>query len=213
MLTTRSQIIITSHATMGPLLRVTRDGTILTSRMPYEKRGRKSIRQPTETQEVINGKRETVFETLRRGIEHECAKKGSPFTMNPLATRPILTMFDRDEESPGGTHLKTVFPVETTGDLRDYEITDPSKSGDEILGPVTMVPVEQLLLETEGKTVKFHSLATYALIEFATWIPGVSAKYKSYVEKWRRIKAEFNLAPTPEEELAMEIYYQEYLGE
>jgi len=202
---TTSTTVITSHATMGPIVKIAQDGTILVSRMPYERFARKSLRHIMETGDGS----ETIMETLRRGVTHEGAKHEESFEVNPMSERPILYVLGPDENNPGGTHLKTIFPVEVTGELRDYEIKDTSKSGVETLGPITMVSAESLLLETEGKTIKLHWQATYAAIEFAMWNPLASSRYTSYVKKWKSMKPVL----APEEEDAVEHYFARQLGQ
>lgn len=150
---------ITSHAACGPIIRIYDNGRLLVARMEYTRRGRTSVRHIMESGK--NG--ETILETLKNGVLKEGAKDRNKFSMNVLSPKPIHIEFGPDQDNPGGTHLKPVFPVSVIGELRDFVAQDDD-SVDETHGPITMVDIEDLILETEGRTIPFHYRVTRKLL-------------------------------------------------
>ena len=153
---------ITSHAVCGPIIRISDNGRLFVARMEYTIYGRTSVRHIMETGK--NG--ETILRTLRNGVLKEGAKDESKFAIDVLSHNPIHVELGADQKHPGGMHAKFVFPVSVTGELRDFVAQDED-SVNEIHGPITMIDIEDLILETEGKTVPFHYRVTRAVLVWA----------------------------------------------
>src|SRR3990167_3236042 len=100
-------MLITSHASCGPLVDIGLDGIVRFSCMEYTKNQFTSIRHINETSK--NG--QTVLETLREGLIKEGAKDRSHFQVEILTDEPVYIEFVADERHPGGTQIKVVFPV------------------------------------------------------------------------------------------------------
>lgn len=182
---------ITSHAVCVVNVNVREDGVVFMDRMWYTKRGR-SVRHVMETGE----EGETVEHTLYVGTLHEMAADASNFRYHLLAPVPVLVEFGPDEKRPGGTHMKVTFAVTCEGKLRDFDRPD----GDEILGPVTMVEVSDLLRETEGKTVPFHVRSTKAALVTV-------AGNKKVFDRYRKIILAYNQPElSDEQKTAVEAY-------
>ncbi|MDB5266426.1 MAG: hypothetical protein JWN89_241 [Parcubacteria group bacterium] len=182
MLAGAKQTIITSHSVLITLPRQKPSGELQNDRMPYTRGGSTSIRHPVETGEPG----ETVRDTLRsliHEVDKDNGKKDSPFKWRQLSAEPIHMELGPDDKNPDGTHLKVVYPmVILSGTLRDFYLPDGQK---EVLGPITMVEIESLLRETEGKTVPFHYRATLATLAFAAARSElVESRYRQRLRSW-----------------------------
>ncbi|KKS78615.1 MAG: hypothetical protein UV53_C0030G0003 [Candidatus Azambacteria bacterium GW2011_GWE1_42_9] len=171
---------ITSQSTCGTIVHIEDNGRIQIARMTYEKKGRTSIRHIMESGK--NG--QTILQTLTEGVLKEGAKDRMDFPMSLLSLEPILIEFSNDEKNPGGIHIKTAFPVFVSEDkLRDVEAKD-GDNHDELHGPITMVDINDLLYETEGKTVPFHYRVTRSVLVWAATNPKVLDHYYSLIASW-----------------------------
>ncbi|MBX4195646.1 hypothetical protein KW796_01665 [Candidatus Parcubacteria bacterium] len=192
MATAVSGMRITSHAVGMVIVEVEQDGMVKCDRMSYAKGGRTSIRHLMETGEVG----ETVLKTLETGLPHEAARDAVNFSFELLSKKPILIEFGSDQNHQGGTHMKVFFAVRVKGDLRDFDLMD----GDERLGPVTMVEIEELVRETDGKTVPVHVRATKAALASVAGNRAVFDRYMDLITKWRSVDL------TPEQQAAIDAY-------
>jgi hypothetical protein len=148
--------VATSHSVGIVFYEVAQDGHVALSHMPYTKYGRTSIRHPLESGEA----NESIMDTFR-GCFHEVARDDpKEFRCELLTKEPVLVRFGTCQDHPGGIHIKAFFVAKALSPLRDYVLPD----GDEILGPITLIEVRELLKRTERRTVPVHVEATKAAL-------------------------------------------------
>lgn len=167
---------ITSHAVGVIIVSLGDAGVVHASRMPYTRRGSTSIRQPMETGEPG----ESIMQSLNVLMLHEVADDAANFEWKFVQPEPVLVNFKDDEKNPGGTHIQPFFLVRVIkGKIRnDRSIHD----GEELLGPITLVEIDALIHEIEGRTVPIHVKATkMALVNLAYSIESVHDRYKKVI--------------------------------
>ncbi len=193
-------MLITSHASCGPIVDINvKTGEVRIARMTYKKgHDYPSVRHIMESGKMG----QSVLQTLRGGVLKEGAADRKKFSITLLSMDPILVKFGHDQRSPGGTHIKVVYPVFVPEEqLRDIEAEDDDDH-DEIHSAITMISAEDLIEETaEGRTVPFHFQATMAVMVWvATEHPMVRPRYSNLLTNWSRPEM------TAEQKVALEAY-------
>ena len=174
-------MLITSHASCAPIVEICLDGTVRFNCMEYTKNQFTSIRHINET-----GKNsQTVLETLQEGLLKEGAKDRTRFHVKVLTAAPVHIEFVVDERHPGGTQIKTVFPVYAPQDeLRDYAKVDDDNP-EEIHGPLKSYEVMRLL-GLGPRHILFHHNATKACLAWMAKDRRVFERYTDFAMSWRR---------------------------
>lgn len=191
---------ITSHASCGPIVNINvKTGEVWLGRMTYQKgQDYPSVRHIMES-----GKDgQSVLQTLRGGVLKEGAADRKKFSITLLSMDPVLVKFGKDQNHPGGTHIKVVYPVSVPEvQLRDFEAEDDDDH-DEIHSAITMVSAEDMVEETgQGRTVPFHFAATMAVLVWAAAEhPKVRSRYANLLAGW--VKPDL----TDEQKAALEVY-------
>lgn len=170
------QAVATSHSTGIVFYDLMEDGRVILSHMPYTKHGRTSIRHPLESGE---GK-ESIMDTFRSCF-HEVAKEDpNGFMCELFSKEPALIRFGACQDNPGGVHIKAFFIAKALSPLRDFVLQD----GDEILGPITLVEVRELLKRTEGRTVPVHVEASKAALVALAGDKKVYERYRDLIDSY-----------------------------
>jgi hypothetical protein len=182
------RIWITSHAVglIDPTAH--KDGKVTFSVPSYYKRfGEFSKRHIVETGEVG----ERISDTIQRALDYEIAEYPGSATLELTEDSPFHVFFDKDQNNPGGTHLKLFFLAHVSGQRRT---TKPRDDGREEIGPMVDTEAEKLISAMEREhTVPIHLEVTKMALNYLA--KEDSSVYWRYARLVARCSTRIDISP------------------